>query len=279
MLLALTSASGAPGVSTTALALALHRKPDYTLLVEGDPVGSSPTMAGYLRSEINRRTSLKNLIEGDRLGHLYDAVAAEAIQLPDSRVKLLPGLVHAGQSTAMERTWPHLAEQLSYFAPEYTVVVDGGRMSTAPMEVMRRADVIGIVVRPTLPCIAALQSALVPFTQALTAHRSQARVGLIVIGEFGQKWAFRGHQYDADEIAKAVGMEVILPLPYDAAAARMYSEGIPLSKWRQRRSMYMLTLHHSWPIIEKFRSRKRPWTDPGVDIDPTTLASVGGGAR
>ena len=50
-LIVLSSASGSPGVTTTALGLALtwHRP---CLLVEADPTGGSAVAAGYLRGSI-----------------------------------------------------------------------------------------------------------------------------------------------------------------------------------------------------------------------------------
>ena len=46
--IALTSASGSPGVTTTALGLALSW-PRPVLLVEADPTGASGLLAGYFR--------------------------------------------------------------------------------------------------------------------------------------------------------------------------------------------------------------------------------------
>ena len=50
-LIVLTSASGSPGVTTTALGLALGW-PRPAVLVEADPTGGSAIAAGYLRGEV-----------------------------------------------------------------------------------------------------------------------------------------------------------------------------------------------------------------------------------
>jgi hypothetical protein len=50
-LIVLASASGSPGVTTTALGLALTW-PRPVLLVEADPTGGSAVAAGYLRGQL-----------------------------------------------------------------------------------------------------------------------------------------------------------------------------------------------------------------------------------
>ena len=82
MYLALISASGAPGVSTTALALALNSPSKNTLLVEADPIGSSPVLAGYLLGGRYHDKSLINLVDANRHGRLKSALASEVITFP-----------------------------------------------------------------------------------------------------------------------------------------------------------------------------------------------------
>ena len=66
-LIVLTSASGSPGVTTTALALALTwRRP--ALLVEADPTGGSAVLAGYFRGRAAPTDSLIDLAFAHRGG-------------------------------------------------------------------------------------------------------------------------------------------------------------------------------------------------------------------
>ena len=68
-LIVLTSASGSPGVSTTALGLALTwRRP--VLLVEADPTGGSGLLAGYFRGQAAPSQSLIDLAFAHRAGSL-----------------------------------------------------------------------------------------------------------------------------------------------------------------------------------------------------------------
>ncbi|MGK2852999.1 MAG: hypothetical protein ACSLE3_02645, partial [Microbacteriaceae bacterium] len=74
-LIALASASGSPGVTTTAMGLALAW-PRPVLLVEADPTGGSGLLAGYFRGT---REYTAGLIElALTAHHLADAVAEVA---------------------------------------------------------------------------------------------------------------------------------------------------------------------------------------------------------
>lgn len=284
MYLALTSASGAPGVSTTALGLALQRQQTtHTLLVEADPVGSSPTIAGFLRSEVVHDRSLKNLINAQRHGDLRPAFPTQALVLPDTQVSVLPGLIHAGQAAAMRSTWAPLGESLTRFSEQHgqTIVVDAGRMGheDGPVELLRRADLIGVVVRPTLPKIAAVKSALVPLMRDLATHKARARIGLLVIGS---GFEFGADTYTAGEIAKAVSdnlgttIELIATLPDLPREARALSEGVPMSRWRPRRLLYQRALRRCWHDIEEFCDRHDP---PWLDRTPQPRPAAAGVPR
>ncbi|GAB4590049.1 P-loop NTPase family protein [Nocardia sp. IFM 10818] len=288
MYLALTSASGSPGVSTTALGLALQRDPlpgwlSSTLLVEADPVGSSPTLAGFLRSEYVHDRSLVNLIGPNRFGDLRDAIRQQVMVLPDAHLSVLPGIRQAGQADAMRTVWGPLAAELSRYANHevpQTIVVDAGRMghAAAPMELLRHADVIGVVVRPTLPRVAALKSALTPLLRDLAEHRSRASVGLIVLGSsFPYPIRPAADTYSAAEVAKVLGLDLILTLPDVPKEARMLSDGVPLSKWNMRRAIYLRALHQAWRSIEAFAAGHQPrWLDS--DLRAVPAPAVAGGA-
>ena len=72
-LITLTSASGSPGVTTTAVGLALSW-PRPVLLVEADPTGGSAIAAGYLRGGAAPSDSLIDLAFAHRDGALLEAI-------------------------------------------------------------------------------------------------------------------------------------------------------------------------------------------------------------
>lgn len=72
-IITLCSASGSPGVTTTALGLALSwTRP--VILVEADPTGGSALLAGYLRGTTTPPDSLIDLALAHREGTLEAAV-------------------------------------------------------------------------------------------------------------------------------------------------------------------------------------------------------------
>ncbi|CAN5190553.1 hypothetical protein BH09ACT9_BH09ACT9_05820 [soil metagenome] len=246
MYLALISASGAPGVSTTALALALNSPSKNTLLVEADPIGSSPVLAGYLLGGRDHDKSLINLVDANRHGRLKSALASEVITFPDTTVSVLPGLLHSAQVDAMRGVWSPLGIHLAGLAvDDANVIVDAGRIGQhgSPVEMIVSATTIAIVTRTTRPALAALRASINGLRQQLSATQSTASLGLILIGE---------SPYNADEVAKVTGLDVIAVIP-DSKDAKVFSDGEVLTKWRRRRSLYLHALHRTtWPKIEKF---------------------------
>ncbi|OUS84927.1 hypothetical protein CA951_39830 [Rhodococcus sp. NCIMB 12038] len=246
MFLALTSASRSPGVSTTALALALNSPTDRTLLVEADAIGSSPVLAGYMLGNHYHDRSLINLVDANRHGRLKAALTEQLIQIPESSVSLLPGLVHSAQADAMRPVWGPLGVHLAGLSVDDTnVIVDAGRIGHrgAPVELIVNATTIAIVTRTERTAIAALRASQNALRQQLSAVQSRASLGLILIGE---------SPYNAEEVTKVTGLDVIAVLP-DSDDAKVFSDGLSISKWRRRRSLYLHTLHRStWPKINKF---------------------------
>ena len=84
--IALTSAKGAPGVTTTALALTLLW-PRPVLLAECDPAGDSSLLAGYMGGSVEHTRGLLGLLAAQRRGELADAFWSQTLPLaPDPRV-------------------------------------------------------------------------------------------------------------------------------------------------------------------------------------------------
>ena len=107
--IALTSASGSPGVTTTAVALAFLW-PRPVVLVEADPTGGSAILAGYFRGTRGYDVGIVELA----LSALSPSDALrEAIGLiPDTHVSLLAGTRSRTQAAALRDVWTPLAETL-----------------------------------------------------------------------------------------------------------------------------------------------------------------------
>jgi len=105
--LALTSAKGAPGVSTAALAMTLLW-PRPALLLEADPTGGSSVLAGYLRGTVDHSRGLRPVVASLS----WDPASAEVLAAgaaPGRRfessplVRSIKGVISASQELIVTR--------------------------------------------------------------------------------------------------------------------------------------------------------------------------------
>ena len=209
----LTSASGSPGVTTTAVGMAFCW-PRPVLLVEADPTGGSGILAGFLRGTTAYDAGLIELA----LSPLSTADALRDVVRPLSpSVSLIAGIRSHAQASALRDVWDPLATALKDLEDQgQDVIVDAGRLGLlgSPFPLLDAADVTLLVTRATLPSISAARSWSETVRQPATGWRHP---GLLLIGE--------GQPYRAPEVAKVLGMPVVADLPDDPAAAAVYHRG------------------------------------------------------
>lgn len=111
----LASASGAPGVTTSALGLALVW-PRPVVLVDADPVGGSAVLAGYCQGTVAHNDAMVGLALAHRDGHLGQRLASVLMPLPDTQVSFLPGPRSHAQAASLDGLWSGLAVELSGLA-------------------------------------------------------------------------------------------------------------------------------------------------------------------
>ncbi|KRA30996.1 MULTISPECIES: hypothetical protein [unclassified Nocardioides] len=212
-LICLTSASGSPGVTSTAVGLALCW-PRPVLLVEGDPTGGSGILAGFLRGTTPYdvgliELALSPLAVGDAL--------REVVRPLTPIVSVVVGTRSHAQAAALREVWDPLADALRDLeANGQDVIVDAGRLGLAssPQPLLEAADLSLLVTRATLPAISAARSWAETIRHPATGWRHP---GLLLVGE--------GQPYRATEVSKVLGMPVIADLPDDPAAAAVYHRG------------------------------------------------------
>lgn len=110
-IIALVSAKGSPGVTTTALACALtwHRR---LVLAECDPSGGS-VLAGYLGGALDGPRGIGELAVGElRDGSLESAFWSQLVDLDAPRRErlLLPGVVDPAQAGSVTPLWHRFAD-------------------------------------------------------------------------------------------------------------------------------------------------------------------------
>lgn len=212
--IALTSASGSPGVTTTALGLALQW-PRPVLLVEADPTGGSGILAGFFRGVREYEAGLVELALSP--AGLAAALAEVAQPLEGSQVSYVAGTRSHVQASGLRDVWSPLVEALADLeSAGQDVVVDAGRLglSGSPTPLLAAADLTLLVTRTTLPALAAARS----WTDALGSGQLQwAYPGLLVVqGQLG---------YRPKTVTQALHLPVVASIAQDRESAAVYYRG------------------------------------------------------
>ncbi len=219
----LTSASGSPGVSTSAAGLAYHW-PRPALLIDADPTGISALFAGHFQGALEPGAGLIDLAVAAAEGHLEESFAAAIAKLPDSDVRFLAGIRSHEQAHSLKSLWPQLLGVLQRWDEAgYDVVVDAGRLGLvgSPSELIDRADVVVLVTRNSLVSLAGARSWAASLRTRFTEHGGASRLGLMIVEDIPR----RVQAYGDGQVARALQLPVLANLPYDKDVAEVYSHG------------------------------------------------------
>ena len=230
-LIALVSAKGSPGVTTLALALA-HVWPRRVLLAECDPAGGD-IAAGFLAGASDPGRSLLDLTVTARRTELRSALRSHLVALDDTGLRtVLPGLRGPDQAAALLPWWDRLAAMFGDLSDLHSpdknrggdgtvdVLADCGRLSAGhpPTAVLRRADAVLLVLRPTLRSVAHARATV----QALAPEGMGAgRLVAVLVGA--------GRPYTAREVTRTLRVPV-LEVAHDPRAAAVLSDGAPAGR-------------------------------------------------
>jgi hypothetical protein len=212
--IALASAAGSPGVTTTALGMALLW-PRPVLLVEADPTGGSGLLAGYFRGSREYVGGLIELALTSR--SLHDGLAEVSQRIEATSVSFVAGTRSHTQAPALRDLWQPLAQELSDLeSTGQDVLVDAGRLGLvgSPEPLLANADLSLIVTRTTLPALSAVRS------WADSVQRGSydwQQPGVLVVGE--------GQPYRSREIAQVLALPVVATLADDPESASVFSRG------------------------------------------------------
>jgi hypothetical protein len=219
-LLLLGSITGAPGVTTTAVALA-SAWPRPVVLVEAGATGASAVLPGYLAGRVAHTQGLLDAAVAARAGTLIEHLPTLLTPLPPStHARLLAGLSRPEQASTMTTMWPVLADALADAARALDVdlIVDAGRLGLvgAPLPLLPVADQVLLVTTSDLPALHAARAWL-PFLR--TQLIDPARLRLLLVGE--------GRPYTAREIRRHLEIPVAGVIDHDPSGARTWSHGAP----------------------------------------------------
>jgi len=243
--IALTSASGSPGVTTTAVALAFLW-PRPVVLVEADPTGGSAILAGYFRGTREYDAGIVELA----LSALApsDALRESIRLIPDTRVSLLAGTRARTQAAALRDVWVPLADALGELEETgQDVVIDAGRLGLtgSPTNLLDEADLTLLVTRTNLPALSAARTWADPIARPADDLRQAA---IVLIGE--------GKPYVGAEVSSVVGQPVVASILDDAESAAVFHRGSQQPKHFDT-GPYVRSIRASIDAISRVIQRRR----------------------
>lgn len=219
----LASATGSPGVTTTALALGLVW-PRHCLVADCDRDPAQAIQAGYLRGMDHGGRGLMALAQLHRESTpLAPELWRQTLPLTqgaDRERRFLPGFSTAGASRLFEHVWGPLGEALASLDERgIDVLIDGGRISSAglPPGLLAAADAVVVCVRSSLRSLAGARIHLSTLEDQLRSMASPTPAGLCVVGP--------GRPYAAGEIAAQFGLPSWLEPSWDSRHAEVLSDG------------------------------------------------------
>ncbi|MGW5355265.1 hypothetical protein ACWERV_32690 [Streptomyces sp. NPDC004031] len=218
---ALAGGLGAPGVTTTAMALLLTWPLDpghRVILAECDPDGGA-ILSGALEGSLDTSRGLRNLALAARQGQLEEAFWRQLIDMTDAQSRersVLPGIYDPAHAPALDRVWEQLARMFAGIEQHrHDVIVDLGRRGAAgPSGVLaKRADVVLMVARNSLRGMQSAQVRLAALREQLGGG-DQVGLVLVDVGPFSR-----------EEVQRSLNTEVVAVLPWQPEQAAVLSDG------------------------------------------------------
>ncbi|WP_448060647.1 hypothetical protein [Cellulomonas hominis] len=229
-LFTLCSATGAPGVTATALALGwvwplVH--PDRQVLVVDADVAGSGILPGYAQAGVPTGGGVLALAAERDLATATE-VLEHAIALdPDARRLVITGVNTTVQARPLAPVWRSLADVAPALdAARIDVIADVGRLGHRyePTALVEQADLVAVVVNSTLESVTAGRAA---FNALRRSRGPGAPTTALLVGA--------GNPYSASEIATELDLDRLPVVALDRWAARALIEG-SATGWRFDRS-------------------------------------------
>ncbi len=222
------SAAGAPGVTTTALGLALTWPRDV-LLADCDRDPSQAIQAGYLRGMDHGGRGLAALArlhrENRPLAPDLWRHTVPLVQGGDQQRRFLPGFSQPATVRLFDSVWPELADAFSAFDErDVDVIVDAGRIGREglPLPLLAQADAICILTHTSLRALAATRLHLPLVAEQLNQLPVAAAMGIVLVGP--------NKPYTSSEISAQFGIPCWAEVEYNDKLASVLSDGAPEPK-------------------------------------------------
>jgi hypothetical protein len=228
VLIGLLCAKGAPGVTTSSLAIAAQW-PRPAVVMDADPSGGD-VAAGLGRGGLPAGCHLLELVARCRTQPLEAALRALVVRPGAHAPLVLSGLGSPAQAAAVP--WATLGRGLARL-DTVDVVCDLGRYlhGGGNHDLAEVCDRILVVTRSTLPAV----RATVRLVDLLHVGRLGSRTGLLLVAP--------GRPYPADEVAAACETPLVGVLPDDPRAATVWSDGAAAGRSLSRSPLQRAARH------------------------------------
>lgn len=222
-LIVMTSATGAPGLTTTALGLTLTWPRDI-MLVDADREPAQALQAGYLRGmDVGGRglSVLPGLHRENRpLAPQLHQHSLPLTGADDPQRRFLPGFSHPGAVRLFDPIWPELSSSLAGLGEHgVDVILDVGSIGREglPLSLLAEADAVCVVTRTSLRALASLRLYLPLLQEQLSSLPVERPLGLLLVGA--------GRPYGAAEITAQFGVTCWDEIPFHERHAAVLSDG------------------------------------------------------
>lgn len=224
------SLAGSPGVTTTALAMTLTW-PQSSLLIEVDTSRYSSVLPGFLRAQVPHTRGIGELsvLSNNSGGLDLSQVWGQTISLVDERQpegaperRLVAGFKDPAAARAMDGFWPQLGSTAASFeGMGMDVLFDAGRWNVGDRRqaLLKLADVVVIVARPTLGDLVATHTRLPAIREELAVAGHEGSLALLLVEPSS------GPRLPSPEIRKALGLEPLGRIAWDEKTAPVFSAG------------------------------------------------------
>lgn len=259
--IAVVSAKGSPGATTTMVALtrawARAQRGRRAIGIDFDPCGGD-VAAGVLAGAAPGAAGVLALATW-RTDGASPAVESAAVPLDSDRTAaLVPGVPDAARAGAIPLAWDVLSDALPELDGDgVDLIIDGGRLDgTAPVPAwLDAADRVLLVVRASLPWVNAAH-------RLARACPAPARTALVVVEA--------PSPYSPREVARAVGLPLLGAIPQDPRSAAVHSDGASPARGYGR-SPFARAIEH---LASQLANDARP-ADSGGDGRGLAAAAVG----
>lgn len=220
-----TGGPGSPGITTTALGLALTWSRDV-LLADCDRHPSQAIQAGFLRGLDHGGRGLAGVARLHRENRpIVPELIHHTLPLTDQeqvRRRFLPGFSVPAAVRLFDVVWPELCDAFAALEEQgVDVIVDAGALGRdgLPAPLLARADAVCFHTRTSLRALAAARLHLPTLAEQLGSLPVDKPLGLVLVGP--------GRPYSTSEISSQFGLPCWAEVEWNPQLAAVLSDGEP----------------------------------------------------